>query len=151
MCRSSDQLCRAFRTSYYRLHISKNIDSMCMSHTLWPSVAILVHQTPADEWVVHECFEHSHQGLLVVTKDLHANLASVAETALNAADLYPRSVQQCSSQYNLETAHLHRMCQHPCQSERYSLRELLTRHSNLEAIAEVDVHDLACLLMQHQV
>ena len=47
--------------------------------------------------------------------------------------------------------HLHRVDEHARQTERDFLGEFFARHRHLEAVAEVDVHDLAADATEHQV
>ena len=48
-------------------------------------------------------------------------------------------------------SYLHRIDQHARETEGDLLREFLARHRHLEAVAEVDVHDLAADATQHQI
>ena len=47
--------------------------------------------------------------------------------------------------------HLHRVDEHARQTERDFLGEFFARHRHLEAVAKVDVHDLAADATEHQV
>ena len=101
----------------------------------------MLHQPPVDQWIVYECLQHSHEGLFVVTQDSHCDLASHAEAALNAANL-GISGQLWSSQKGIFT-YFHSVRQHARKPERYLLRELFAMHRNFEAVAKIDMYDLA--------
>mmetsp|Transcript_17483 Transcript_17483/g.52433 ORF Transcript_17483/g.52433 Transcript_17483/m.52433 type:complete len:714 (+) Transcript_17483:377-2518(+) len=91
-----------------------------------------VEQTPVDEGVVHERLQHRDDAVLVTAQHPHGFLAARAEVALNSG-------------------HLHGLYHHPRQPERHLLRELLAVHGGLEAVAEVDVQQLARVPVQHEV
>ena len=65
-------------------------------------------------------------------QDAHHRLARRAEVAFDARDF-------------------HRVDKHTREAERDLLRELVAVHSNLEAVAEVDVEDLAGVAVEHEV
>lgn len=77
-------------------------------------------------------FEHCHQRFLILSDDTHDRFASDAETALDITDFHGES-------------------QHSRQTERYSLWVLFTMHRHFEAIAKIDVDDLASDAVKHQV
>jgi hypothetical protein len=77
-------------------------------------------------------FQDRHQGLLVLAKHAHDVLTRCPVTAFNVADFHSKS-------------------QHTCQTEWHALRVFVTVHGNFEAVAKVDVNDLACDSVEHQV
>ena len=77
-------------------------------------------------------FKYCHQRLLVVPQDPHDILTSNPEAPL-------------------DVAHLHRIRQHSSQSERHSLRILVTMHGDFEAVTKINVNDLASDTVQHQI
>src|SRR5690554_1439827 len=77
-------------------------------------------------------FQYCHHALLVIAQHSHHLLASDAETALDVANL-------------------HGISEHACQSEGHPLGVLLALHGNLEAVAKVDVDNLARDAVEHEV
>mmetsp|Transcript_45217 Transcript_45217/g.141722 ORF Transcript_45217/g.141722 Transcript_45217/m.141722 type:complete len:364 (-) Transcript_45217:156-1247(-) len=92
----------------------------------------LGEQAPADERVVDEGLEQRHERRARVAQHDHDLLAGAAEGALDAA-------------------HLHGVDEHARESEGHLLGQLCARHGHLEAVAEVDVHNAARLLLEHDV
>mmetsp|Transcript_10854 Transcript_10854/g.22568 ORF Transcript_10854/g.22568 Transcript_10854/m.22568 type:complete len:327 (-) Transcript_10854:940-1920(-) len=93
---------------------------------------VVLQQPPVDQRVVHKGLQHRHHAVLVVAKHKHHLLARRPVVALHPA-------------------HPHGLHQHPRQPEGHLLGELLPVHRGLEAVAKVDVKDLARVPVQHQV
>ena len=89
-------------------------------------------QLPVDERIVDERLEHGHHAVAVLAQHLHDRLARAPKGALDAG-------------------HLHGVLEHARQAEGYLLGEFLARHRRLEAVAEVDVYDLAVGAVEHQI
>ena len=93
---------------------------------------VLAAEAPVEQRVVDEGLEDGHEGLLVVADDAHDGLAAELVAAVDVADLHGEG-------------------EHAREPEGDPLRVLLPRHGHLEAVAEVDVDDLARDAVQHQV
>ena len=79
-----------------------------------------------------EGFEDGHERLFVVADDAHDDLAADLVAAVDVADLHGEG-------------------EHAREAEGHALRVLFAVHGDLEAVAVVDVHDLAVDAVEHQV
>lgn len=91
-----------------------------------------VAETPVEEGVVDEGLEHGHQGFLVVADDAHDGLAAELVAAVDVADFHGEG-------------------QHAREAEGDALGVFLAVHGDFEAVAEVDVDDLAGDAVEHEV
>ena len=87
---------------------------------------------PGNQRIVDKGLKHCNEAVAVVPQDAHHALASRTVVALDAA-------------------HLHGVDKHSGEAEWNLLREFVSVHRHLETVAEVDVEDLSCVAIQHQV
>merc|ERR1712233_304517 len=92
----------------------------------------VVNEPPVEEGVIDEGLQDSHQRVLVPAEHIHRGLA-------------------CASVGSLDASYLHGIDQHPCESEGNFFGELFSCHCHFEAVAEVNVKDLARVSVEQKI
>lgn len=90
-------------------------------------VSRIFGKSPSDEWVINERFQHCHDRIGVFLNKIHHSLGSDSEHAINSRSI--QSVHELAS-----------------ESKRDFFGEAIPGSGDVEAITEVDVDDLTCLL-----
>ena len=84
-----------------------------------------------------------------VLKEVQSEILEFNESGMSVMEMSHRS--DIYSEVAFNARYFHGFSEHPSQSEGDAFWELLSPHSDLEAVSEVNVHDLASVSLEHDI